>query len=172
MPLENVPTPDALEHTLRLRPASSSDEPFLRSVYASTRAQELAQVPWPAEQKVAFCEMQFKAQDTHYRDNFPESQFLIIEHNGIPAGRLYVDRREKELHILDIALLPDHQRAGIGTFLLRQLMEEASASSKFVSIYVEKFNPALNLYQRLGFVHISDLGVYNLMEWRPAPQSG
>jgi len=32
---------------------------------------------------------------------------------------------------------------------------------------VERFNPALRLYQRLGFRHVEDQGPYYLMEWRP-----
>lgn len=151
---------------LHLRPAVAEDEPFLRQVYASTRAPELEQVPWSAEQKAAFCDMQFTAQDTHYRANYTTAQFLVIEREGVPAGRLYVDRQETEIHIIDIALLPEHRGAGLGTYLLKELMDEAAAGGKKVTIYVEKFNPALNLYQRLGYQHVEEVGVYNLMVWR------
>src|SRR6516164_4102218 len=97
----------------RLRTATPEDKQFLRAVYAGTRAEELARVPWSDEQKRAFTDMQFAAQDADYRRNYPDAQYSIIEVRGVPAGRLYVDRGKKEIRILDIALLPDHRRVGI-----------------------------------------------------------
>ncbi len=150
----------------RLRAATPEDEQFLRAVYAGTRAEELAQVPWTDEQKRAFTNMQFAAQDAHYRRYYPSAQYSIIELQGVPAGRLYVVRSEKEILIIDIALLPEHRRAGIGTKLLRELQDEAHTAGKVLTIHVEKFNPALRLYQRLGFQQIEDKGVYLLLEWK------
>jgi GNAT superfamily N-acetyltransferase len=149
----------------RLRTARPEDEQFLRAVYASTRAVELARVLWSNEQKRAFTDMQFAAQDADYRRNYPDAQYSIIEVQGVPAGRLYVDRCSKEIRIIDIALLPEHQRTGIGTKLLRALQDEARAAGKTLTIHVEKFNPALRLYQRLGFRQIEDKGVYLFLEW-------
>lgn len=142
------------------------DEPFLEAVYASTRAAELAMVPWTAEQKAAFCRMQFTAQDAHYRQHYPTAAYFVIEHCGQAIGRLYVDRWEKEIRIMDITLLPEHRGAGLGTRLLRALQEEARGAGKALSIHVEGFNPASRLYERLGFSMKEDKGVYLLMEWR------
>lgn len=153
------------ETRLRLRPAQPADDSFLRSVYASTRAPELEQVPWSAGQKAAFCDMQFTAQDAHYRTHFPDARFDIVEHDGVPVGRQYVHRLPTEVHLLDIAFLPGHRNLGMGTFLLRQLMAEAAAAGQSIIIYVERFNPALQLYQRLGFQHETEEGVYFKMRW-------
>lgn len=161
-----MPAAPATKGGVKLRPAQPSDDAFLRAVYASTRAEEMTLVPWSEEQKAAFCDMQFTAQDTHYRQHYPTAEFLIIERGERPAGRLYVERWEKEIRIMDIALLPEHRGAQIGTKLLRELQEEAGAAGKTLSIHVEKFNPALRLYQRLGFGAKEDKGVYLLMEWR------
>jgi GNAT superfamily N-acetyltransferase len=150
----------------RLRAATPDDEQFLRAVYASTRAEELARVPWSDAQKRAFTDMQFAAQDADYRRHYPDAQYSIIEVQGEPAGRLYVDRCKKEIRIIDIALLPEHRRAGIGTKLLRALQGEARTAGKTLTIHVEKFNPALRLYQRLGFQQIEDKGVYLFLEWK------
>jgi GNAT superfamily N-acetyltransferase len=150
----------------RLRTITPEDEQFLRAVYASTRAEELARVPWTDEQKRAFTDMQFAAQDADYRRNYPDAQYSIVEVHGVPAGRLYVDRCSKEIRIIDIALLPEHRRAGIGTSLLRALQDEARAAGKTLTIHVEKFNPARSLYHRLGFEQIEDKGVYLLLEWK------
>ena len=151
-----------------LRPATGADTEFLAAVYAATRAEELAATDWSAAQKAEFCQMQFAAQDTHYRQHYPTAEFSVIEVSGTPVGRLYVDRWTREIRIMDIAILPEHRGKGIGTFLLVGLQCEAAASGKSLTIHVERFNPAMQLYARLGFRMTEDKGVYQLMEWRAA----
>jgi len=160
------PAADAGAAGARLREATAGDQDFLCRVYASTRAEELALTDWSEEQKAQFCQMQFTAQDAHYREHYPTAQFSVIERQGVPAGRLFVDRWTREIRIMDIALLPEHRNAGIGTLFLQALMEEARADGKTLSIHVEKFNPALRLYDRLGFRPREDKGVYLLMDWK------
>jgi ribosomal protein S18 acetylase RimI-like enzyme len=134
-------------------------------LYASTRTAELAQTNWSEEQKAMFCRMQFIAQTADYQRNYPDASFQIIERNGVAAGRLLVSRSEKAIHVIDIALLPEHRGAGIGTKLLRELQEEAKAAGKPLTIHVERFNPALRLYERLGFRMVEEQEVYFLMAW-------
>ena len=157
---------------MRLRLATAADEPLLRAVYASTRAEELAATGWSDENKAAFCDQQFTAQDAHYRAHYPMAEFLVVEFAGTPAGRLYVARWAREIRIMDIVMLPGFRRRGIGTQLLRELQEEAQTACKALSIHVEKFNPARRLYARLGFREIEDKGVYLLMEWRGSADCG
>lgn len=149
-----------------LREVADSDRDFLVSVYASTRAEELAMTDWSEEQKAQFCQMQFTAQDAHYRQHYPTAQYFVIEVSSVPAGRFYVDHWSKEIRIMDIALLPAHRGQGVGTYLLTQLMQQATREGKTLSIHVERNNPALTLYQRLGFTVTEDKGVYLLLEWR------
>jgi ribosomal protein S18 acetylase RimI-like enzyme len=144
------------------------DKPFLYRVYASTRAEELAVVDWSEAEKAAFLEQQFEAQHGYYQAQFPDAAFQVIERDGEPIGRLYLDRRAEEIRIIDIALLPAHRRAGIGGALLREILGEAAMTGKAVRIHVERNNPALGLYHRLGFREIDDQGVYLLMERSPA----
>ena len=156
----------SLQHECLLRPIQAEDLPFLLKVYTGTRWGELAQTDWTDAQKHAFCQMQFEAQHRHYQEQYPEAAFEIIEREGIPIGRLYVARWEKEIRIVDIALLPESRGGGIGTQFLRKLQEEARAAGKTLSIHVEKFNPALRLYDRLGFKPVKEVGVYLLMEFK------
>jgi GNAT superfamily N-acetyltransferase len=156
------PTSDS---PLSLRPITPEDDSFLAGVYASTRAEELAVTGWNDEQKAEFCRRQFDAQAAHYRGNYPGASFQVIEHDGRPIGRLYVARWEKEIRIVDITLLPEFRGSGIGTKLLRDLQDEARAAGKSLTIHVERFNPAMRLYERLGFKMVEDKGVYLLMEW-------
>jgi ribosomal protein S18 acetylase RimI-like enzyme len=155
--------------SLRLRPITPGDDSFLAGVYASTRADELAVTGWSDEEKAVFCRRQFDAQSAHYRENYPGASLQIIERDGVSIGRLYVAHWEREIRIMDVALLPENRGAGIGTKLLLELQEEARAAGKSLTIHVERFNPALRLYERLGFKQIEDKGVYLLMEWSAAP---
>lgn len=150
-----------------LRPAAGADHDFLRRVYASTREEEMALVPWRRDEIDSFLDMQFEAQHAYYQKQFQDAEFLIIVHNAKPIGRLYLDRREAEIRIIDIALLTGERRNGVGGALLREVLSEARVAGKAVRIHVERNNPALRLYHRLGFNEIEDQGVYYLMEWRP-----
>jgi ribosomal protein S18 acetylase RimI-like enzyme len=149
-----------------LRETTAADTDFLAAVYASTRMEELTATDWSDAQKAEFCRMQFTAQDAHYRQHYLTAEFRVIEISGVPAGRLYVDRWAKEIRIMDITLLPEHRGKGVGTRLLRDLQDEAAASGRSLSIHVERFNPALRLYERLDFQLLEDKGVYLLLEWK------
>ena len=150
---------------IALRGITPEDDSFLARVYASSRAEELAVTGWPDELKADFCRRQFDAQSAYYASNYPGASFQIIERDGWPVGRLYVDRWEKEIRIVDITLLPEFRGSGIGTKLLRELQNEARRAGKSLTIHVERFNRALTLYQRLGFEQVEDKGVYLLMRW-------
>lgn len=125
----------------------------------------MALVDWNAEQKEQFLRMQFNAQHSFYHEHFPEAKFDIIQQAGHEMGRLYVDRRPTEIRIIDIALLPGYRGKGVGGEIMQSLLDEAADCGKSVTIHVEHNNPALHLYQRLGFREVEDQGVYYLMEW-------
>ena len=152
--------------TYTLRPVQEADDALLLEIYSSTRADEMSLVPWDAMQKQAFLQMQFSAQQKHYRAYFPHASHNIILDRGRPTGRLYVDRRETEIRILDVTLLPQARGHGIGTHILVDIMKEASQANKFVSIYIESYNRSLRLFQRQGFVKKEESGALWLMEWR------
>lgn len=157
--------------TISLRAAGPDDDAFLCRVYGSTREAELALTGWDDGQKRAFVRMQHEAQDRHYRQHYAGTSFDLILLDGEPVGRLYVGRWADEIRIVDISLLPGYRGRGIGTSLLEELLAEGAARTKRVSIHVERFNPALRLYSRLGFVVVADKGVYLLMQWSP-PAAG
>jgi GNAT superfamily N-acetyltransferase len=150
-----------------LRPAGPGDAELLYRIYASTRQDELAVVPWDAAQKEAFLRMQFAAQDRYYHANFPAASYHLVVSGDEVLGRLYVDRGETAWLVIDLALLPEHRGRGLGTRLLCDVLAEAGAAAKPVRIHVEQFNPARRLYDRLGFRLIADEGVYLLLEWKP-----
>lgn len=149
-----------------LRPVQDSDDEFLLKVYGSTREQELAQVPWTAEQKQQFVRMQWEAQKNHYAAQHPHATHEIICLENGPAGRLYLDRSGEKFHILDITLLPEHRNHGAGSFLLDRIMAQAKEAGKSLTIYVETFNPSLRLFQRLGFTPIQEQGFHLLLQYQ------
>ncbi len=136
-------------------------------VYASTRQEELAVTGWSPAQVHAFLAQQFAAQHAHYQQHYAGAQFSVIMDGETPIGRLYVARWPREIRIVDIALLPQHRGRGIGTRFLKKIQTEGRASNRAVSIHVERMNPALRLYQRLGFEETEDKGVYLLLTWTP-----
>ena len=154
--------------TVTLRPIAEEDLEFLLRLYATTRADEMAMVTdWSDEQKEWFVRMQFQAQHAWYQEHYGDAQFDLVLMDGVPAGRLYVHRRPAEIRLVDISLIPELRGKGVGSALLRELMAEAEAAGKPLTIHVEKYNPAMRLYLRLGFKPIEDRGPYDLMEWKP-----
>ena len=156
-----------MRDSIRFRPVTENDTPFLSRLYASTREDELRLVEWSDEQKQAFLQMQFIAQKAHYDKYYCDAEFMVIEKDDTPIGRLYVDRAPEDIRIIDIALMPEQRRSGIGTMLLEEILAEGAATSRPVTIHVERYNPALRLYERLGFRHVDDNGIYFLMKWEP-----
>jgi len=153
---------------VRLRPASADDRDFFARVYAAGRAEELAPVPFSPAEKEAFLAQQFAAQSVHSSRHYGDASYDVILVEGEPAGRLIVHRTPEHILIVDIALLPEYRGRGIGTSLLLPILEEGNAADAAVQIHVEHSNPALRLYERLGFAPIGDDGIYLTMERPPS----
>jgi len=155
---------------ISLRPATPADRPFLEQVYADSRAQELSAANWSDAEKADFCQSQFAAQDSHYREHYPDCEFLVIERDGQPIGRLYRDLRPDEIRVVDIALLTIARGQGVGGAIMGRILAEAKAKDLLVRIHVERSNPARRLYDRLGFQLAEQGEVYDLLAWQaPKP---
>ncbi len=137
-----------------------SDEPFLYQVYASTRADEMALTGWNPEQQQIFLRMQYEAQRRSYQMEFPNAEYSVIRRAGIALGRLIINRTAEEIEVMDIALLPEFRRLGIGSWLMADILAEASLAGKNVRLHVERFNPALRWYERLGFREVNSGPIY------------
>ncbi|WDD98524.1 GNAT family N-acetyltransferase [Thalassomonas actiniarum] len=155
-------------HLVSLRKHTTDDLAFMQALYASTREAELAMTNFTRQEKEAFIQQQFNAQYQHYLHHYNSDKFDIIEFDGQAIGRLFVDHWDREIRIVDITLTPDYQNKGIGSYLFKQLFEQAKAGNKAVTIHVEHNNPAKNLYQRLGFeLKTQTNEIYLLMQWTP-----
>lgn len=149
------------------RPANPADDDFLARLFLSTRP-ELLSINLPEAQKEALIKMQFNAQHQQYDACYPHADSRIILRDNAPLGRMLVARDEAEIVLVDIALLPEYRGAGIGSALLQQLLVEAAETHKRVRLQVFKMNPALRLYERLGFAISADQSMYWEMIFEPS----
>lgn len=152
---------------LAFRPIVEDDATVLRQIFASTREDELAALPLPPQQKAALLAMQFQAQDAHYRLHHPDMDRLLVSAGEAAVGRLYLDRGARELQLVDISLLPAYRGRSFGSAILHDILSEAAATGRPVTLHVVATNPAMRLYTRLGFILTEDLGLYVAMRWTP-----
>lgn len=152
---------------IELRPTERGDRDFLLSVYAATRTDELSLVPWTEADRAAFIASQFEAQDAYYRQTYPVAQFLLVVEDDRRIGRLYLDRIDDELRVIEVALLPEHRGRGIGSGLMASITALADREGRSVTLHVEPWNPAKRLYERLGFASEGLRGVYEFMRRPP-----
>jgi ribosomal protein S18 acetylase RimI-like enzyme len=156
---------------ITLRPATPADYHFMRLLYGSTREEEMKQFPFDEFRKKEFLDQQFGAQYQHYQLHYPTCERNIIEKDGKPVGRLWLDEWRDQIRLVDIALMPEWRGSGIGSMLLDEVLARGAKAGKPVTIHVEGYNPALRMYERLGFVKVDTNGVYYLMKWTP-PAAG
>ncbi|CAM3779454.1 GNAT family N-acetyltransferase [Corallococcus soli] len=159
-----------------LRPVTPGDDGFLFTLYASTRAQELAAWGWNPAQQEIFLRTQYQAQARHYAALYAPEGHALIEVDGAPVGRQWLVRTQAETLLVDMALLPSHRGQGLGTRLLCAIQEEAARARVPVRLNVTRDNPALRLYTRHGFLPVpgSDpASPYLELHWRaPEGDSG
>ena len=153
----------ALGVTCRAR--TDDDLPFIAALYASVRAGEMALTGWPEEMRAAFLDQQHRAQHHHYLTHYRDADWLVLEHEGAPIGRLYIHAAPADLHLIDISLIEASRGQGIGTAIMSDLIEKAGEAGMTMSLFVEPNNPARQLYARLGFVSEGIEGAYEAMRW-------
>jgi len=150
---------------IQLRSICESDLPFIYELYASTREEELKQTGWDESEKSTFLKMQFHLQHCYYQQIHAGEQFSVIVLDDITIGRFYAARWVREIRIIDIVVLPQYRRQGIGRQVLQGILNEARSNDKIVSLHVETKNPALSFYRQLGFQVVAVKDFYRRLEW-------
>jgi GNAT superfamily N-acetyltransferase len=91
----------------------------------------------------------------------------IITYDGRPIGTIATSDGEDCVEIGQFFILPDYQNKGIGTHLLKNILDGADESGKDVTLRFLKNNPVKSLYIRNGFrvVHTDEILYY--MERKP-----
>ena len=149
---------------IQLRPERESDLSFLMALYTSTRI-DVALSGLPDNKKQEFIEMQFHAQRYSYRTNYVNPEFLIIEKDGQPAGRLYRSRSPSETRVIDITIAPQYRGQGIGSCLIRAIQYEAKIDGVPVTLHAEKMGDMSNYYKKFGFEVVEEKEMHYFMKW-------
>jgi len=152
---------------ITLRDAVADDLPFLARLYGETRRREVSAWGWPQEQQEWFLRMQFDAQRRSYRASFPDALDRIVRREDISIGRLLTKQDGTSMRLIDIALIEEQRQQGIGTYLLHNLLQECQTQGSTLQLHVARGNPAMRLYQRLGFAETRGDQMYIEMEWKP-----
>jgi GNAT superfamily N-acetyltransferase len=106
------------------------------------------------------------AQRQRFDGFFDTATYRVIVVDSVRAGILAVEDGPSEMFLAKIFLRPPFQRRGIGSVLIRELIEQARAARKPLRLRVLRVNPARNLYERLGFLITSSTPEHHFMEYR------
>jgi len=136
------------------------------TLLAASKAGEFAPLGWSRQQLQPLLAMQFRARKQSYAQAFPEAMNMILCLDGTPVGRHLVDRRPDCFRSVDLAVLPEYRNRGIGTWALRQMQQLASLESLAFRLRVVKTNQALRLYERIGFIRVSNDDSSWELEWQ------
>lgn len=66
-------------------------------------------------------------------------------------GYLICSRYEQVWHLMNVAVAPEHRRAGVARRLIAKLVEEAGGKLPFTLEVRVSNRPAITMYERLGF---------------------
>jgi len=153
--------------SITFRVIHDSDTHFLKKLYCDSRAWEFELTHWSDKDRDDFIGRQFDIQDRAYKSTYLGAVHRIIQLDGVDIGRLIINRQDDLLHIIDLIILLSHQRRGIGSDILKSLLNEAQGGKVPVILSVEKGNPAINLYKQLGFQQTGVSGHHISMKWSP-----
>jgi len=152
----------------QLREAGEDDGENLFGLFTASRDDLTAAISnWDAAQQESFMRLQFQAQRDQYRHQYPGAQWDVVIRQDEIIGQILVAAIDDELRLVDVSLLPEFRNRGIGNALLSDLLDKAAGENKRVTLHVLQGNPAVRLYERLGFSHSGEQGIYRRMEWVP-----
>jgi GNAT superfamily N-acetyltransferase len=142
---------------IHLRPATQEDGPFLYDLVKTTMQEYVAQT-WGWDEEW---------QQTYFWAHFDPAGRQIVVRDGQDIGVLTVEEHADELFIDQTYILPEHQGQGIGTALIRSVLQRGAELGLPVRLRVLRVNPARRLYERLGFVSTEETDTRCFMEARP-----
>lgn len=153
----------------RLRRVQPEDEAFLFRLFRDTRIGILHLARIPESLIPNLIEFQHRSRTETYRALYPKSVNWIVEWEGEPIGLLIENDERTVVYIVDFELVPERQNQGLGTALMRAVMDGWAARGRAVRIKVAiEHVPAIKLWRKLGFVETGvDDRAYMSMRWDP-----
>jgi GNAT superfamily N-acetyltransferase len=143
---------------LVLRSEAPTDAPFLRSLFATSRASTFEPAQLSDEGLTRLLHMQFEAQRDHYARHYPEARSWLLVEDGEAVGRLVETEETDSLLLIDLAVAPAARRRGLATWMIGVLAEKARAGGVPLRCHVDPINDAVQMYARLGFTVTGDEG--------------
>lgn len=125
---------------IAFRPARSQDFDYCRRIY-------FGEMGWIIRE----LHLDELAQAESFQKQWDQTQVRIITLQGADIGWLQSFTQDDELFIAQVFVERPHQRRGIGTEVMKSLMNEAEQLNQTIRLNVVKINPAIRLYERLGF---------------------
>lgn len=157
-----------MNESITTRMATAEDEEFLFSLFAAAKTADFAALGLDAEQLRPLLEMQYRARRFSYGKDFPAAVDMILcLEDGTAVGRHLVERQAKCYRTIDLAVLPEYRKRGVGTWALRRIHQVAALERVACRLSVLKSNPALRLYEELGYLRVSADELTYEMEWQP-----
>ena len=159
------------ERGFRLERETADHLPFLRQLFFALREPESRFLPFTEEQRLAFLEQQFQLQYHQYHRAYPDPSHLILTAPSGLAGLVYLASAETDqgpgLRLINFQIQEDFRGQGLGQALLAQMQR----LKRPLLLSVEKSNPAIGLYHRMGFAPYGDNGMSWAMVWQPVSQT-
>jgi ribosomal protein S18 acetylase RimI-like enzyme len=143
-----------------LRPVTAGDYSFLRELNEAT-TREAVDATWGWDDET---------QDARFRERFAPGVGCIVVVEGRDVGFLHAVHGEDEIFIAEIQVSAGHQGRGLGTSILRDVIEQADSRGQPVVLSVLKANRARRLYDRLGFRVVAEDEARFFMELSPASE--
>jgi len=91
----------------------------------------------------------------------------IITYDGKLIGTIATIESEDCIEIGQFFILPDYQNKGIGTYLLKNILDKADQLGRNVRLKFLKNNPVKSLYVRNGFRVVDTNQIMHYMERKP-----
>lgn len=152
---------------MRLEAEDDADAAFLFTLFASTKAADMAHMPLDEAGKAYLLRMQFRSMTATYRQQYPNARFEIVMLDGSPIGRLITDVQADCVYFVDIALLPERHGGGLATTLMTAALDEARRLGLPGRVKVLTSNLAsLRLCHRLGMTLRAEMLPFVELEWR------
>ncbi len=108
-----------------------------------------------------------KVQDDFFAESWKSKTHEILLNGNSETGYCSVEQLSDYIVVHELVLLPEFQRKGIGSKILREVMEEAKAKNIPVKLQVLKENQAQHLYRKLGFKDTGSTDTHIQMEFSP-----
>jgi len=128
--------------TIDLRPACSDDCVFALNLYLKAiKPLAIAWMEWIDQDQ----EAQFASLWRPY-----DSRIITLDGRE-DIGWVEFRQTGDEIFLKQLYISPEHRRRGIGSRVMRLLLEERRGVAKSMALFVLKNNPALRFYRRHGF---------------------